>query len=83
MNPLPPPNRIPTNCDEIGTVFPCEGYSVYSWGPERDGRGPKTQVHLLLPISGVGSIALRLKSKCAVDEMIAALTRHRNDVWPG
>ena len=28
------------------------------------------------------SFFLRLKSPAAVDEMIAALVRHRDDVWP-
>lgn len=58
-------------------------YEVCSWrdGPARSGV-PCTEVHLLLRIGG-GSVALRLKSTRALDELVGALLQHRKDVWGG
>lgn len=90
---LPEPNRVPQNCDSA-SVLPLEAvYGVYSWGPGRDGEGPSTQVHFVTGITLGGDApdrppirlrpTVRLKSARAVDELIAALKRHRADVWPG
>jgi hypothetical protein len=78
---LPPVNRIPENIDEPRIVVEC--YHVGSWCPERDGKGPATQVHITFHLAGdIPPMAIRLKSKLAADQMIEALIRHRNDVWP-
>lgn len=58
------------------------GYSVGSWCPTPDGSGPATAVVLQVNIDGMPDMFLRLKSPAAVDELIAALQRHKADVWP-
>jgi hypothetical protein len=83
---LPPPNRVPVNLAQVG-LRNIKSYGVASWCPTPDGSGPAEAVVLHLTIGTVEGddleIGLRLKSARAVDEMIAALERHRNDVWPG
>lgn len=62
--------------------LPIKSYSVNEWGPESDGKGPPTQVHLCFDVEGTPiSLVLAFKSSDAVDRMIAALMRHRNGVW--
>lgn len=58
-------------------------YVVGSWCPSPDGSGPATAVSIQL-VTNVPDVTffMRLKSPAAVDEMIAALSRHRDDVWP-
>jgi hypothetical protein len=79
---LPPPNRIPRNLDELGfPILPVEEYSVNAWCPGRDGKGPMTQVHLMIKV-GPGYFAMRLKSPEELDRLIAALEEYRFMVWP-
>ena len=78
---LPDPNRIPENLDNV-KVIPVKEYMVASWCQMPEGKGQPTQVHLVLKTSAELPIVLRLKSKDAVDILIEALERHRNDVWP-
>ena len=82
---LPPPNRIPVNLADAGIVGVKE-YGCASWCPTPDGSGPAEAVVLHLTVELVSggdlTLGLRLKSACAVDELIAMLERHRNDVWP-
>lgn len=63
-----------------------EEYTVASWCPTPDGTGPATAVAIDLRIrwnpSTVVSAIMRLKTRRAVDDMIAALQKHRDDVWP-
>ena len=80
---LPPVNRIPINLPP--ELMSIKHYTVASWCPARDGKGPATAValHLTLDLDGDEfEIVMRLKTPDAVDTMIAALERHRNDVWP-
>lgn len=58
------------------------GYTIGSWCPTPDGSGPATAVCLQVAISGMPDMFLRLNSPAAVEEMIAALERHKADVWP-
>lgn len=81
-------SRIPHNLDELA-IFQTEGVEVYSWGPERDGKGPSTQVHIHFSIQGLHAsngqplkFAVRFKSKAVVNAFITALEEHRNHVWP-
>ncbi|HEV3312432.1 MAG TPA: hypothetical protein VG815_18120 [Chloroflexota bacterium] len=77
---LPPVNRTPENT--AGMAFlPIEDYHVGSWGPLPDGKGPSTQVHFTIRVEGLPFV-IRLKSADACDTLIAALQRHRYDVWP-
>ncbi len=85
---LPPSNRIPLNLDGK-PLFKISHYHIGSWCPLPDGKGPAEAVafHLVVELAdGSGDLlemALRLKTPRAVDELIASLERHRNDVWPG
>jgi len=84
---LPPGNRIPRSIEEVSGGRPVaviEEYEVGSWCPTPDGTGPAEAVvihfkGLKLPVD----FAIKMKSRAAVEEMIDALTRHMNDVWPG
>ncbi len=61
-------------------------YGVASWCPTPDGSGPAEAVVFHFQVAGpddeVVELAMRLKSPRAVNELIAALERHRDDVWP-
>ena len=58
-------------------------YHVGSWCPTPDGSGPAEAVAVQLMTNQPGiSFFMRLKSPAAVDEFIAALQRHKVDVWP-
>ena len=65
-------------------VLPVEALRVCSWCPTPDASGPATQVHLVvdLGVPGITAFAVRLKSRRAVDELIAALEVNREHVWP-
>jgi hypothetical protein len=84
MSSPPPGSRIPVNLDEIAAeIYPVREYHVSSWCPARDGKGPATQVHLWMRLPELDRvITLRIKSAEDCDQLIAALERHRNDVWP-
>lgn len=68
----------PTQCTR---VLPCDGYRIASWCPTPDASGPPTAVIFLLPVEGI-ELGLRLKSRRAVNELILALQKHRDDVFP-
>jgi len=78
---LPPGNRVPENVE--GPRIEFRSYHVGTWGPERDGHGPSTEVHLTLDVgAAIPPLVLRFKSARALETMRAALARHGNDVWP-
>ncbi len=56
------------------------GWMVINWSPHRD-RGPDTEVHLITH-KGPLAVVLKLKSRADVDELIAALAKNRDRVWP-
>lgn len=64
----------------------CVGYDVYSHSPDPvPGRSPATSVLFVMRTALDGqpfALAMRLKSRAAVDQMIDALERHAVDVWP-
>lgn len=78
---LPPANRVPQNVE--GRFRNVQQIGVASWCPTPDGSGPAEAVALHFAAAGMGEFAVRLKTARAVDELIAMLERHRNDVWPG
>lgn len=81
MTRLPPANRIPDNVEGPRTLI--EEIFVGSWCPACDGKGPATEVHLQLKIRGIDTpLTFRCKTAKAVNQLIASLERHRNDVWP-
>jgi hypothetical protein len=58
-------------------------YIVGSWCPTPDGSGPAEAVALQLMTDRKDvSFFMRLKTPAAVDELCAALQRHKHDVWP-
>jgi hypothetical protein len=58
-------------------------YHVGSWCPTPDGTGPAEAVAIqVMTTDPKVTFIIRLKSPAAVDEMIAALQRHKTDVWP-
>lgn len=77
--PLPPP--LGPSGQRFGITI--TEYTVGSWCPTPDGSGPAEAVaiQLMTEMDGV-SFFMRLKSPAAVDELIAALRRHKDDVWP-
>lgn len=79
---LPPASSGPYNLTGM-EFLEIEQYHVGSWSPLPDGQGPATQVHFMLRLRGIDTpLVMRLKSARAADELIAALERHRFDVWP-
>lgn len=57
-------------------------YSVGEWCPTPDGTGPAQAVVIELIVKQLPMpLCLRLKSRKAVNEMIAMLTRHRDGVF--
>lgn len=74
-------SRIPTNCALV--AFQVEEYTVASWTPLLDGQGKTTQVVIELIVKDFPApLILRLKSRRAVETLLAALRWHANDVWP-
>lgn len=61
------------------------GFEVYSWTPGRDGQGKAEQVHLVIPVT-IADVRLRLvhrfKTRGALDALLDAMVKHREDVWP-
>lgn len=60
------------------------GYSVVDWSSDPvPGRSPPEAVVLMLHTRELGyPVALRLKSRAAVDQLIDTLERHAVSVWP-
>ena len=64
-------------------IIPVEEYEVAEWHPLPNGQGDPTQVHLLIRIRGVPSpLGMRMKTREAVDQLIEALSYHRDRVFP-
>lgn len=80
---LPPVSDDVVNLDEL-LVLDIDSYMVTEYHPERDAQGEPTMVVMLIDVKGLGDVQLgiRLKSTKAVNELIAALQRHRDSVWP-
>lgn len=80
---LPEAKVIEENTDDK-PVIPGLGYEVCSFrhGPANSDI-PVSEVHLLIPLPIEGArVALRLKSKRALDELVGVLLEYRNEVWP-
>jgi hypothetical protein len=77
-----PPSRIPVNTAGL-TFHEIESVDIASWGPLPDGKGPSTQVHMLIRVSGMPHpLVMRFKGPDTLDRIIDSLERHRADVWP-
>ena len=74
--------RIPPSKTELfGPMV--EGFTVGEWCPTPDGSGPPQAVAIAFNVRELGDVVLRLKSKRAVDEMIASLAKSRDAVFGG
>jgi hypothetical protein len=78
----PPGSRLPTNL--AGMAFlEIEELRVGSWCPLPDGKGPATQVHMVIGVRGLDEpLIIRFKGPGTLDQLIESLQRHRADVWP-
>jgi hypothetical protein len=69
----------PRNTEMFGPMV--EGFSVVQWCPTRDGSGKPEAVALVSDVRELGDIVMRLKSRDAVNQTIAALEEHRDAVF--
>lgn len=56
---------------------------VFSWSPGKDGEGvPCTEVHIVSKVTELEmALVMRLKSREACDQLVAALIEHRDFVF--
>ncbi len=83
---LSPLNETPLDVRDIADMaIPVDEFYVAEWTETKKSR--PSQVHIVLTVGKESeeanvAIALRLKSKRATSELIKALQRHRDAVWP-
>ena len=79
---LPPMRTDPQNL--VGLAYrDIEEITVAEYHPQPDGQGLPTQVHMLLTVRGETlPLIMRFMGPDTLDQMIAALVRHRQSVWP-
>jgi len=66
-------------------IFELEEIRINEYHPQDDGKGLPTEVHMALRLMGAPPnmlMVMRLKSRRAVDDLVTALCRHRDNVWP-
>ena len=71
---------------EIGDLFvlPELQLEIVTWTPALHGKSvPGEQVHLMFQIKEGMQLVVRLKTRAAVDRVIAALVDHRDTAWWG
>ena len=74
-------NKIGIPYSEMGDLFilPEAGLEIVTWTPKLQGKSvPGEQVHLMFRVKEGMQFVVRLKSKAAVDRLIAALVDHRD-----
>jgi hypothetical protein len=75
------PIGVATSDGRIAVVLNMKGYSINEFIP--GGALEPTEVHVLFDLAGEGPpLGFRLKSRRAIDELIAALQTHADGVWP-
>lgn len=78
-------DRTPTFAIENADYYEArpEGFDIYSWSPEPPGveNAKVTQVHMHMPVAGLGRILVHFKGPGTLDRLIAALQEHREYVW--
>lgn len=63
-------------------VLEVDEIRVASWSPDPEAVEPPEQVHLLIRVRGiVDPFVVRFRSPVALDELVAALQSHRDEVW--
>jgi hypothetical protein len=66
-------------------IIELEGIDIVEFHPLPDGKGNPTQVHLITRPKGAPEnfrLVMRFKSRQIITEVIDALVKHRNHVWP-
>lgn len=66
-------------------IFEIEEVQINEFHPEPDGKGKPTQVHLCMKLKNAPDnmlLVLRLMSRRACVELIEALTKHTDSVFP-
>lgn len=84
---LPEPMGPGSYADALrGPAFEARGYSVFSHSDDPvPGRSPADAILFVIHAALDGApfnLAMRIKSRAAADELIDALERHAEDVWP-
>lgn len=81
--PLPEP-KGPGQYEKIPGLQ-CHGYDVYSHSDDPNPGGTPATAVLLVMRASLGeepfALAMRLKSRAALDQLVDALERHAVDVW--
>ena len=81
-----PARKLPATRGPSGARYgiTIKEYIVGDWCPTPDGSGPAKAVaiQLMTNLDGDASFFWRLRSPASVDELMAALERHRDSVWP-
>ncbi len=66
-------------------VIMADRFEVFSWSPRpAEEKAPVTEVHIVMqkPKAPGYAFVFRLKSRAVCKELIAALQKHMDDVWP-
>jgi hypothetical protein len=78
---LPPPEDEPRNVRMV--ALDIASAEIVEWHPLPDGQGRPTQVWLIVTFHGAPLPAVwRFKGPDTLGQIIAALQRHRANVWP-
>jgi hypothetical protein len=57
--------------------------NVAEWHELPDGQGPPSQVHMTITVRNIPfPLVMRFKGPETLDKIVAALVKHRNNVWP-
>ena len=76
-----PGNHMGMPYRELGDLFllPEAGLEIVTWSPALNGKSvPGEQVHVMFHVKEGMQFVVRLKSRAAVDRLIAALVDHRD-----
>ena len=77
-------NETPRDVRDIAEIaIPVDEFYVAEWREHAKSR--PSQVHVVISLDELDTtvaLALRLKSKRSVSELIAVLRKHRDSVWP-
>lgn len=75
------PPKVTLLRDEPHAVIAVDEIDVIEWCPGEDGLHPE-QVHILFRLPELEvTFQIRLKSRRAVDTLVAALNKHAKGVW--
>lgn len=84
-HPVPDEEFSGKNLKDVAAMLVCDGYGVFEWTPEPDGKGKPEMICLVLELGADldgAQIVLRIKSRPEANRLIEILQRHRDGVWP-